>query len=53
MPNLWNLLVLEMGVEQHKLPTASLNSVDFDNKDAISVVLVAANFSIRDKNKWS
>jgi hypothetical protein len=52
MPNMWNLHVLGMDVEQHVLPTPSWNSVDFDNKDVIRVILVTV-FRIRDKNKRS
>jgi hypothetical protein len=30
MPNVWNTLVLEMGVEQQVLPTVSWNNVDLN-----------------------
>jgi hypothetical protein len=40
MPNMWNLLVFEIGVEQKVLSTASYSGVNLDNKDVADVILV-------------
>jgi uncharacterized protein (UPF0261 family) len=37
---MWNLLVLEMGVEQVMLPTVARKNVDLYIKDASDVVLI-------------
>jgi hypothetical protein len=51
MPNRWNLLVLEMDVEQHVLPTALWNGVGLCNRDAVKVALVIHIFKNFDSNK--
>jgi hypothetical protein len=40
MPNMWILLVLEMGAELHVLSSASWHNVDLNNQDEIEVVVV-------------
>jgi hypothetical protein len=52
MPNKWNMLVLEMGVEHNVLITTSWNNVNLDNRNVGNVVLVIA-FKSSDMNTWA